>query len=328
MTYPWLLQAQQQIAECRVDGRLPHACLITGPKGLGKVKFALALAADLLCMEQGTTACGRCRSCSLLVSGAHPDFSLTSFELMPKGDKMRTVLTVEQVRSVISSLQLTRSFSPRKVAVIHPAEAMHNSASNALLKMLEEPPQDTFLLLVSHDPSRLLATIRSRCQTVHVRLPDEQIAHDWLAAQQERGSDDIAMALQAAAGSPLFAQHLLVTGQVDQYRDVLALLDRLEPGAGGVGEAIASLSGLDTEDTWKWFSLAAATKLRDSFKPGSKRASGKKSRADSWFEGSVAARTAVLQNLADRNRHAQAASLHQDLLLRDWLIQWYRLANE
>ena len=187
----------------------------------------MQLAADLLCMEPGPVACGACRSCKLLVGGAHPDFKLTTFEINSTTEKMRTVLAVDQIRDLIASLQLTRSLSPRKVAVIHPAEAMNASSANALLKMLEEPPADTFLLLVAHDPSRLPATIRSRCQAVHVRLPEAHTARDWLATEYGYDAPLAELALEATAGSPLHAQRMLAESRVDMYRTFAAQLTRL-----------------------------------------------------------------------------------------------------
>ena len=325
MNYPWLQEAQQQFAERKASGRLAHATLLAGPKGLGKVEFALRLAADLLCLQEAPVACGACRSCKLLVSGAHPDFKLITFEINSKTDKLRTVLVVDQIRELIAGLQLTRALSPRKVAVIHPAEAMNPSASNALLKMLEEPPVDTFLLLVSHDPARLPSTIRSRCQAVHLRLPDEQTAREWIAAGHGYEAESIALALQATAGSPLEARQMLATGQVDQYRTVAVLLARLAMSENNVSEALAALAKLDPHDTWKWLSLAAAAKLRACFEPSGEPASGKKPQARTKPGVSNPGRIAALQNLADRNRYSLSTSLHKDLLLRDWLIQWCRL---
>ena len=326
MSYPWLAEAQQQFAERKANGRLAHACLIAGPRGLGKVELALQLAADLLCMEQGPKACGACRSCKLLVGGAHPDFKLTTFEFNSQTEKMRTVLVVEQIRDLIASLQLTRSLSPSKVAVIHPAEAMNVSSANALLKMLEEPPADTFLLLVAHDPSRLPATIRSRCQAVHVRLPEVETARDWLATEHGYDEQTVALALQATAGSPLHAQRMLATGQVDQYRTFASWLARLEATESTVGETAAAIADLDPDDIWKWLSLAAAAKLRACFNPNGPMSPAVSPLAGA--KGGKPARIAALQNLADRNRAALFTSLHKDLLLRDWLIQWSRLASE
>lgn len=328
MSYPWLAQAQQQFAERKANGRLAHACLIAGPRGLGKVALAMQLAADLLCMEPGPVACGACRSCKLLVGGAHPDFKLTTFEINSTTEKMRTVLVVDQIRDLIASLQLTRSLSPRKVAVIHPAEAMNASSANALLKMLEEPPADTFLLLVAHDPSRLPATIRSRCQAVHVRLPEAHTARDWLATEYGYDARLAELALEATAGSPLHAQRMLAESRVDMYRTFASQLARLEARENTVGEAAAAITDLDPDDTWKWLSLAAAAKLRACLVSGDPIAAAARPSGGAATGGSTPARIAALQALADRNRAALSTSLHKDLLLRDWLIQWFRLRHQ
>lgn len=328
MNYPWLTEARQQFAERQSNGRQAHACLIAGPRGLGKVGFALQMAANLLCLEQGTVACGTCRSCTLLVSGAHPDFKLLTFEINPKNDKMRTELVVGQVRELNASMQLTHGLSPRKVAVIHPAEAMNKSAGNAMLKMLEEPPVETLLLLVAHDSSRLLATIRSRCQTVHVRLPNAEAACNWLTAEHGCDIETASLALQAAAGSPLVALHMLANGQVDQYRMVAASLGQVENSASNVGEVVATLAELDPYDTWKWLSLMAAQQLRGCFDLVGGSASASEWAPGATVERSKAARVAALQTLADQNRRLLSSPLRKDLLLRDWLIQWSSIIKD
>src|SRR5690606_18002126 len=116
----------------------------------------------------------------LFASGAHPDFRFLSFMTKDKSDDLRTVIVVDQVRELIGSMQLTNGLSPRKVALIQPAEAMNRSAANALLKTLEEPAGEVVLLLVSNDASRLSATIRSRCQALHLRPPAAVEAQQWL----------------------------------------------------------------------------------------------------------------------------------------------------
>jgi DNA polymerase-3 subunit delta' len=205
---------------------------------------------------------------------------------------------------------------------------MNASSANALLKMLEEPPADTFLLLVAHDPSRLPATIRSRCQAVHVRLPEAHAARDWLATEYGYDARLAELALQATAGSPLHAQRMLAESQVDIYRTFAAQLARLEARENTVGEAAAAMTDLDADETWKWLSLAAAAKLRACLVSGDPSAAAARPSAGTAAGGSMPARIAALQALADRNRAALSTSLHKDLLLRDWLIQWSRLRHQ
>jgi len=327
VTYPWLDEAWREFAQRLNSNRLAHACLLTGPQGLGKVELALHMAVTMLCQQQGHQACGTCRSCQLFASGAHPDFRLLTFEISDKSDRIRTELVIDQVRELNASMQLTHSISPRKVALIHPAEAMNRNTANALLKTLEEPPGDAVLLLVAHDPSRLPATIRSRCQTIHVRLPEQKLALDWLVNSKGADAAIAAIALQASAGSPLLAQQMLLHGRTEQFRAVAQSLVRVQADAAVVGEVLDKWSELDQECLWNWLSLITAQRLRTCFSlTGGSVAmtDGLTFAADRRHH---AGQISSLQSLADRNRRSLATSLRKDLLLRDWLIQWSRLPN-
>ncbi len=327
MTYPWLEEAWREFVQRLNSSRLAHACLLAGPQGLGKLELAMQMAVTMLCQQQEHQACGVCRSCQLFASGAHPDFRLLTFEINTKTDKMRTELVIDQVRELNAFMQLTHSISPRKVALIHPAEAMNRNTANALLKTLEEPPGSAVLVLVAHDPSRLPATIRSRCQTIHVRLPDEKLALDWLVNSMSTDAATAAIALRASAGSPLLAQQMLLHGGTEQFRTVTQQLIRIQADAAVVGEVVDNWSELDQECLWNWLSLITAQRLRNCFSlPGHAEAMVEGLERDAGMR-QHAGRISLLQSLADRNRRALATSLRKDLLLRDWLIQWSRLTS-
>lgn len=327
MNLPWLEPAQEEFANRLRNGRLAHACLLSGPRGLGKSALAQSMAATLLCLKGGDSACGECRSCEVLRGGAHPDFRLITYELNTSTDKMRTEVVIDQVRELNSVMHLTHSLSPRKVALINPAEAMNRNTANALLKTLEEPPGDSVILLVSHDPSRLPATIRSRCQSFHVRLPEERVAVQWLMDVSGCDAGLARDALGASAGGPLVAQSLIANGAIDRFRELGNVLNRVQDDETTVNAAMETCASVDQDDLWTWISLLAARRLRTclGLVPGS---SGETTDAstDSTRPG-LARQVAQLQTLADRNRRAQSTQLRKDLLLRDWLIQWSRLAN-
>ena len=323
MTYPWLKDAWQEFEQRRTSGRMAHACLLAGPPGLGKLEFAREVAATLLCREGGSRACGACRSCQLFASGAHPDFRFLTFEVNVKNDKIRTELVIEQVRDLNAALQLTNSISPRKVALICPAEAMNRNTANALLKTLEEPPGEAVLLLVAHDPSRLAATIRSRCQMIPLRLPDEDMAVDWLTHAGHVDATTARTALAASAGGPLRALHLLERGNIAQFLEVQNILAAVGADRAAVADVMDTCSGLDQEDLWAWLSLIAARRLRDRFCTTAAAAAP----ATDVGGKRLVQHLALLQSLADRNRRALATALRKDLLLRDWLIQWSRLSS-
>lgn len=324
MLYPWLNDAWQEFEQRCNSGRMAHACLLSGPPGLGKLEFAREIATTLLCREQGSRACGACRSCQLFVSGAHPDFRFLTFEVNPKNDRIRTELVIEQVRDLNAAMQLTNSISPRKVALICPAEAMNRNTANALLKTLEEPPGEAVLLLVTHDPSRLAATIRSRCQMIPVRLPDEDLAVDWLVNAVHVDVATARAALAASAGGPLRALHLLKQGDIQQFQEVENILAAVGADRAAVADVMDTCSGLDQEDLWAWLSLIAARRLRDRFCAMGATAAP----ATDAGGARLVQELSLLQSLADHNRRALATALRKDLLLRDWLIQWSRLADQ
>jgi DNA polymerase-3 subunit delta' len=307
MTMAWLDPVREEFRNRLQSDRLAHAFLLSGQTGTGKQELAMEMAAALLCLENSLPACGSCRSCQLLVSGAHPDFRILSFELNDKG-KLRSEIVIDQVRALISFLQLTTTFSEKKVALIHPAEAMNKNAANALLKTLEEPPGDAVILLLSHDPSRLAVTIRSRCQKLQVRSPGSETALAWLLETGAFAKAEAISALKAAAGSPFRAREMLSEDGPDHYRLVSDTLDSVLEGRCAPASAMSALGDVDPDRLWTWLSLSAADRFRQNMD-----------------NRTVTISLSQLQNTADRNRALLSSPVRKDLLLRDWLIQWARL---
>lgn len=184
---------------------MPHALLLSGPENTGKAEFAQTLAALLLCKnvpEGSVTACGQCHSCRLIAANTHPDLIQVGLEMI-EDDKQAKEIKVDQIRGLCRRLAQTSQFGGYKIAVIQPADRMNRNAANSLLKTLEEPPQETLLLLVSGQPSLLPATIRSRCQLMKLPPPSKAMAVEWLH-RQFPGLDAEAL-LAAAGGAPKLA---------------------------------------------------------------------------------------------------------------------------
>ncbi len=118
------------------------------------------------------------------------------------------------------------------------------------------------LILVSHKPSQLPATVRSRCQSLNVRLPDPEAAIPWLVQAAGSQRDDSALALEAAAGSPLRALRLLEEDGIAPYRKLTEVLDGLRAGRYEPAAAMAALADVDPELLWSWLSLRAANEIR------------------------------------------------------------------
>ncbi len=219
--HPWHEEAFQRLQSLHTSGRLGHAWLFAGHPGIGKLNLAAAFAQRLFCTNpiEGK-ACGTCADCHLFSVDTHPDFRLVQPE--------KKLITVDQVRDTIDFAQNTSRRGGMKVLIFEPAEAMNLNAANALLKLLEEPPPRTLLLLVSHQSGLLLATIRSRCQVLRCSLPPVDMAIRWLEGQGLSGN--VEMALQRAGGAPLRA---LAQNEAGTQAQHLQILDCLQGLAGG-----------------------------------------------------------------------------------------------
>jgi DNA polymerase-3 subunit delta' len=197
--------------------RFPHALLLHGVRGTGKLALAERVAQLLLCEDATRRSCGRCDGCRWLAAGSHPDFRRVEPEALAKEPpiepeegseapakrgKPSTEIKIEQVRDLAGFLNLRSHRGGLRVALVHPAEHMNENAANALLKGLEEPPAGAVFVLVSHRPSQLLPTIRSRCVALAVPIPARSMALKWLAEQGVKGAERW---LAYAGGAPLQA---------------------------------------------------------------------------------------------------------------------------
>lgn len=210
MAYPWHSRPFEALLT-RTD-RLPHALLLRGREGIGKLAFAEAVARALLCEspQAGGRACGQCVACRWMEQGSHPDFRrLTPESVTPpveaeEGGERKPSLQIHigQVREIGDFIVMTSHRGGVKVVLIHPAEALNANAANALLKNLEEPPPRTHFLLVAHRWHQLLPTVRSRCEQIVLASPSHSEARDWLERQKLRDAD---LALAQAGGAPLLA---------------------------------------------------------------------------------------------------------------------------
>lgn len=226
-----------------------HAYLFSGLPGVGKRRFANAFAAFLLCdaPAQGM-ACGRCRSCLLREAGTHPDLLLIAPE--EEGKAIR----VDAVRQLVDFMGQTAQQGGSKVIVLHPAEAMNQNAANALLKSLEEPTADTYLLLVSDQPNRLLATVRSRCRAQRLPTPSRDAALAWLAeAVPELDERQRVILLQMASGAPLRAAALHELDAVQVRQAVVDNVKALLKDRQSASQVAESWSKIPLELLVDWF---------------------------------------------------------------------------
>jgi DNA polymerase-3 subunit delta' len=202
---PWQSDHWLRLCARLAEGSLPHGLLLTGARGLGKSRFALALARAALCEQADAErgACGQCRSCHLFDSGTHPDHHLVTLEYDEKKKRQYKEIRVDQVRELSAALNLASQFGGYRTAIIEPADRMNVNAANSLLKTLEEPGAATLMILVTDRPASLPATIRSRCQVLAFAIPERAQALAWM--RQQAPGRDHELALAHAGGAPLRA---------------------------------------------------------------------------------------------------------------------------
>ncbi len=254
--HPWNEPLLEQFRS-RLE-RLPHALLVHGAPGVGKLALAERMAALLLCehAEAARRPCGQCDGCRWLASGNHPDFRRIEPEALARqpveseeGEEggaeaapaRRTrqpslQIRIEQVRELADFLNLRSHRGRLRVALVHPAEDMNENAANALLKGLEEPPAGAVFILVSHRAARLLPTIRSRCVALAVPLPPKDAALKWLASQNVKEAERWLAyaggaplrALDYAAEAPLLERLLRSPGIVEDREGIERLTEALQ----------------------------------------------------------------------------------------------------
>lgn len=193
---PWLAPQIAQLRRARTANRYPTGLLIQDERGAGGEALARFAAQLALCREPDAP-CERCRDCRLFGASQHPDF----LELHPIEDSK--LIRVEQVRELSEQLVLTAHGGGATVALISPADSMNANAANALLKSLEEPRPGVTLILVSAIPSRLPATILSRCLRLRVAAPARAASVAWL--ERHKGPGPWAGVLEVLGEAPFEA---------------------------------------------------------------------------------------------------------------------------
>ena len=229
----WLAPLREQLAAMRGQGRLPHALLLFGQAGAGQFELGIWLAALLLCDRPGAGPCGSCAGCKLLLAGTHPDFHRVGLE------EDAAVIKVEQIRELSESFSLKSYRGRSKVAIIDPADAMNINSFNALLKTLEEPADDTYLILTASRSDRLPRTIVSRSARLRLPQPAGQVALAWLNRRRKHAGWERLLAL--ANGAPFLALKYSEDGLEEIDKAMQQMLDSAEKGA---------LDIIATADSW------------------------------------------------------------------------------
>lgn len=224
--YPWQTDSWQALQGLRA--RLPHALLLRGAQGIGKLDLALNFAQSMLCEKPRAdgAACRECNSCHWFAQDSHPDFRLIQPDALSAeegeekagGKKPSREISVDQIRDLSTFANLSAHCGGYRVVLIHPAEAMNNNAANSLLKTLEEPTDKLLFLLVTHKPQQLLPTILSRCLSFTVHTPTREAGAAWLARQGIKNPEH---ALAQTGFAPLQALNWAESGEGAEERGIL-----------------------------------------------------------------------------------------------------------
>ncbi|HAT1610105.1 TPA: DNA polymerase III subunit delta' [Raoultella planticola] len=202
--YPWLRPSFEQLVAGYQAGRGHHALLLQALPGMGGEALIYALCRYLMCRQpEGNKSCGQCHSCQLMQAGTHPDY----YTLAP--EKGKSALGIDAVRDVNEKLYERSRLGGAKVVWIGDAALLTDAAANALLKTLEEPPENTWFFLACQEPARLLATLRSRCRLYHLAPPSESYGLAWLEREVTMPQEALLSALRLSANAPAAALDLL-----------------------------------------------------------------------------------------------------------------------
>lgn len=214
--YSWHQSVWQKLAGLYQSKQLHHALLFSGLRGIGKKEFALQFIEFMLCEKpNGTSSCQACSSCFLMKTDAHPDFLNIYVE-------DHETIKVESIRAIQHHANYSSHRNRCKIVLINPAEQMNHYAANALLKILEEPIQSNyFIILVTHAIEKLLPTVNSRLFKINFNGPSQEELFDFVKKQISSSDEDIFLAATLNSGQPLAILASLESEEPKQFRDFI-----------------------------------------------------------------------------------------------------------
>jgi len=249
MSFADIIGHQKQVETLRQGlrtQRLHHAYLFVGPEGVGKKTLALALAQALHCGQEEGDFCGHCRTCVAIKRNNHPNVRVIG----PLAGKKE--ISIQQVREVEKELGY-RSFSGgRKIAVFDPATLLNWSAQNALLKTLEEPPQNCLLILIAAHGGGLLPTVRSRCFWLSFASLSRQAVAGFLVSKAGKTEEEAHSLAALSQGSLGAAKDIEDEEILEKRRTWVNTLASLSAGNYRAGLEAAEVLAGDREDALKF----------------------------------------------------------------------------
>ncbi len=329
-------KAEQDFLDAFAAGRLHSGWLITGPRGVGKATLAWKIATFLLAgAETGLFGDPTLEvspdhpDARLIQSGAHPRLALIRRPWDDKTKKLRAEITVDAVRNLKTFFQMSAADGGRRVVIVDAADELNRNSANAILKELEEPPENCTILLIAHQPSRLLPTIRSRCRELRCNTlsaddlqkalaqAGHDIANSESLATLAGGSAGDAIRLLNHDGLPLYAELVNLLNGLPRIDRPLAL--KLAESCAGRGADIRFGLVLDLLDMF----LSRAARAGLMGEPNAQGAPGEaRLLARLAPDDRAACRWAQLQqDLSNRSRHGRAVNLDPAALILDMIFK-------
>lgn len=323
--YPWQLSQWQQVLATAARNMLPHALLLTGPEGIGLVHFTACLAARMLCSHPDIagSACGTCKTCVLYTAGNHPDFMRIAPE--EKGKQIR----IEHIREMIDFIHLSSQYGRHKIVVIEPADAMNRNAANSLLKTLEEPPPESLLLLLSHRPTFLPVTVRSRCQRINFSPAGTEQALAWLQTELGGEAADYVGLLALTSGGPLKVVEIFKDERESYPRLLLEDLKNMRNGVTDPVRTAERWQGWGVSEVLQWLVLYFCRIAR--YKSSTTLVKPDNSMIFGYLQELAndldLAQAVACYDLALKNFHAATGpiALNKQGLLEDIIVYWQHL---
>ena len=345
---PWHVSSINELLAVYHAGALHPAIMICGQNHSGKRRFTSELASSLLCQAavsdksidlaehaQGDdiTAkrfCGTCQSCLLMQAQTHPDhYELT----IPDGRKS---IPIDSVREIQAKLQQTAQMRGSKVCCIWPADGLNDNSSNALLKLLEEPPSDTYFILMANSPRQLLPTINSRCLKINLSMPTNEELRGWLASAYAGGQVDEAIRL--SRGFPEKAAEVLAENTAGASLETM--VEALLSSSQSVSALTANLESVNFE----LFLDALVYRIHDAAISGRLSADGlvnkpslQKGLASSSPDvanqsgqhlGAPLGRALAMQSLVMRTRTSLRSNPNKKLFIEAFVLNFRKISNE
>jgi DNA polymerase-3 subunit delta' len=329
-------KAEADFLDAYESGRMHSGWLITGPRGVGKATLAWKIATFLLANPESGLLGERTLAVDpdhpdvrLIQSGAHPRLAVIRRPWDEKTKKLRSEITVDAVRSLKRFFQMSAADGGRRVVIVDAADELNRNAANAILKELEEPPAQATILLIAHQPSRLLPTIRSRCRELrcHTLQPDALRNALEQAGHQAQNSESLATLAGGSAGDairllnhdglPLYAEIVKTFDGLPQINRQAAL--RLADSCTGRGAEIRFGLTLDLIDLF----LSRAARAGLMGEPTAQGATGEARLLARIAPDDRAARkwAALQQDLSNRSRHGRAVNLDPAALILDMVFK-------